>query len=56
MNQKTLDRLVTEVKILTEISNDHVVQFKQYVSEYNLPYNLGITSHMINIIIFWVRL
>ena len=42
MNQKTLDRLVTEVKILTEVSHEHVVHFKQYISEYALPYNLGI--------------
>jgi len=41
LNQRNLDRLTTEVKILREVVHEHVVGFKEYLPNYTLPYNSG---------------
>jgi serine/threonine protein kinase len=41
LNQRNLDRLATEVKILREVVHEHVVGFKEYIPDYTLPYNSG---------------
>lgn len=41
LNQRNLDRLATEVKILQELSDDHVVGFRGYYPDFVLPFNSG---------------
>lgn len=41
LNQRNLDRLAVEVKILREVIHEHVVGFKEFLPDYTLPYNSG---------------
>ena len=51
LSERSLARLDTEVKILTNASHRNIVGFKHYLSEFTLPYNVDRTDSSWGVIV-----